>query len=60
LAISHFLKFSKSEFTTASDLCRQQTNGKSFTYSKKNSGPKIEPCGTPHLIHRSDEKEFFI
>ena len=25
-------------------------------YNKKNNGPKIEPCGTPHLIMRSDEK----
>ena len=23
---------------------------KSFTYSKKSSGPKIEPCGTPQVI----------
>ena len=29
-------------------------------YSKKNSGPKIEPCDTPHVISRSDEKEFCI
>ena len=29
-------------------------------YNKKNNGPKIEPCGAPHLIRHSDEKEFFI
>ena len=29
-------------------------------YNKKSNGPKIEPCGTPHLIRRSDEKEFLI
>jgi hypothetical protein len=28
-------------------------------YSKKNNGPNIEPCGTPHFIKRSDENEFF-
>ena len=28
-------------------------------YNKKSNGPKIEPCGTPHLIRRSDEKTFF-
>ena len=21
----------------------------SFTYSKKNKGPRFEPCGTPHV-----------
>ena len=29
-------------------------------YSKKNRGPKIEPCGTPHVINFSDENEFCI
>ena len=29
-------------------------------YNKKNNGPIIEPYGTPHLIKRSDENEFFI
>ena len=28
-------------------------------YNKKSNGPKIEPCGTPHLIRRSDEKNVF-
>jgi hypothetical protein len=34
--------------------------GKSLMYNKKNNGPNIEPCGTPHFIKRSDENEFFI
>jgi hypothetical protein len=34
--------------------------GKSLMYNKKNNGPIIEPYGTPHLIKRSDENEFFI
>ena len=79
LAINHFLRFSKSEFTAASRsviefaeavrfvssannrgfvLFRQW--GKLLMYNKKNNGPKIEPCGTPHLIKRWDEKEFFM
>ena len=24
--------------------------GKSFMYIKNNTGPKTEPCGTPHLF----------
>jgi hypothetical protein len=34
--------------------------GKSLMYNKKNNGPKIEPCGTPHLITFSDDKNPFI
>ena len=34
--------------------------GKSLTYNKKINGPEIEPCGTPYLIKRSEEKKFFI
>ena len=29
-------------------------------YNKKSNGPKIEPCGTPHLIRRSDKKSFLF
>ena len=29
-------------------VCLRQT-GKSFKYIKKRRGPKIEPCGTPHV-----------
>ena len=34
--------------------------GRSLMYSKKSNSPKIEPCGTPHLIRRSDENQFLI
>ena len=34
--------------------------GKSLIYNKKNNGPKIEPCGTPHLIVFSDDKNPFM
>ena len=27
-------------------------------YSRKSSGPKIEPWGTPHLVDFSDEMKF--
>ena len=79
LAINHFLRFSKSEFTAAWTIGTESSEavrfvssanirgfvlfrrrGRSLMYSKKNSGPKIEPCGTPHVISRSDEKEFCI
>ncbi len=30
-------------------------SGKSLMYNKNNNGPKIEPCGTPHLTRCSDE-----
>ncbi|CAB3988149.1 Hypothetical predicted protein [Paramuricea clavata] len=40
--------------------CYTKQCGKSLMYNKKNNGPNIEPCGTPHLIKRSDENEFFI
>ena len=26
-----------------------QLDGKSFTYTRNNKGPKIDPCGTPHV-----------
>ena len=34
--------------------------GESFIYSKKNDDPKMEPCGTPQVINRSDVKGFCI
>ena len=77
LAINHFLRFSKSEFTAVSTSfthCPEAVSlvssvnirgfvllrhrGKSFIYSRKSSGPKIEPCGTSHLIDFSDEMKF--
>ena len=79
LAISHFLSFSKSEFTAASRSVTEMPEavrfvssannhgfvfdkhwGKSLIYNKKNNGPKIEPCGTPHLIVFSDDKNPFV
>ena len=79
LAIKHFLRFSKSEFTTAfksiiefDEAVRFVSSannrglvlfgqlGKSLMNNKKSNGPKIEPCSTPYLIKRSEEKEFFI
>ena len=35
-------------------------SGKSLIYNKKSNGPKIEPCGTPHLIKCSEEKKLPI
>jgi hypothetical protein len=29
-------------------------------YNKNSNGPKIEPCGTPHLIKCSDETKLSI
>ena len=29
-------------------------------YSRKNSAPKIEPCGMPHVNNHLDKKEFCI
>ena len=29
-------------------------------YNKKSNDLKIEPCGSPNLIRRSDKKEFLI
>ena len=34
-------------------------SGKSLMYNRKNNGPRIEPCGTPHLIMCSDETNPF-
>ena len=31
--------------------------GRSLIYIKKRSGPRIEPCGTPHVIKPSSKKE---
>ena len=27
----------------------------SFTYIKNNNGPRIDPCGTPHLIDKKSD-----
>ena len=29
---------------------------KSFTYIKNNNGPKMDPCGTPHVIRTGWDK----
>ena len=29
-------------------------------YNMKRIGPKIDPCGTPHSIHKKDDKVLFI
>jgi hypothetical protein len=85
LAINHFLRFSKSEFTAVSRSVIKSPEAVRFVSSAKNRGfvlfryevlfcldvnhlyiikrivgPKIEPCGTPHLVNRSVEKEFLI
>ena len=63
------LRFSKSEFAaiSISDAVRFVSSanrrglvflrhlGKSFIFNKNSNGPKIEPCGTPHSIKRSDD-----
>ena len=33
---------------------------KSLIYNKESNGPKIERCGTPHLIKCSEETKLFI
>ena len=33
-----------------------KTCGRSLIYIRKMSGPRIEPCGTPHVIKPSSEK----
>ena len=79
MAIGHFLRFSKSEFTASSRSVTETPEavrfvssannrgfvfdkhwGKSLIYNKKNNGPKIEPCGTPHLIALFDDKNPFM
>ena len=30
-------------------------SGKSLIYNRNSNGPKIEPCGTPHSVKRSDD-----
>ena len=52
------VKFLSSANNRGFVLLRQRR--RSLMYNKKSNGPKIEPCGTPHLIRRSDEKEFLI
>ena len=31
--------------------------GRSFIYKRKSKGPKIEPCGTPHLRSAGSEND---
>jgi len=31
----------------------------SSTYNKKSNGPRMEPCGTPHVIGNNCETELF-
>lgn len=35
-------------------------SGRSFMKMRKRSGPRIDPCGTPHVIGSSLEKLLFI
>ena len=37
------------------DVRRVDTLHKSLTYSKNSVGPRIEPCGTPHVIGKKHE-----
>ena len=35
-----------------------KTCGRSLMYIKKSSGPRIEPCGTSHVIKPSSKNSF--
>ena len=37
-------------------LSEQTTSGKSLMKITKNSGPRIEPCGTPEVISDKEEE----
>ena len=37
------------------DVRRVDTLHKSLTYSKNSVGPRIEPCGTPHVIGKKPQ-----
>ena len=47
------VKFVSSANNRGFALFRRQC-GKSLMSNKKNNGPNIEPCGTPHFIKRSN------
>ena len=44
---------SKSRFVLSANIIvfnKLEALWRSFTYIKNNSGPRIDPCGTPHVI----------
>ena len=63
LAINHRISAEAVKFVSSANnrsFALLRKRGRSLVYSKKSNSPKIEPCGTPHLIRRSDENQFPI
>ena len=56
-----FLLFTNILVSSANNIGnnKDDTFTMSFTYNKNNSGPAIDPCGTPHDIERCGEWQLF-